>query len=158
MRSERLVTEEGVIGRHRGFEALGVHASLRESALFRALTRIPDTRDIAQNVAEPASEHIALVFRHLQRLLDAVREPVAGEAEIWEHLTINSLQTGLDSLCTLSRTHGALPFQRLYFLFKLVVDSCLLAIAGKPPRHDYLRDADREDDKRNQPYHEIRHG
>ena len=50
-----------------------------------AFTLVTHAGDATQDVAEPAAEDIALVFGHLQGLLDAVREAVAGEAKGWEH-------------------------------------------------------------------------
>ena len=85
MWGKRLPSEEGTIVGDRGFKAFGIDTFLREPALFRALIRIADAGDAAEDIAKCTPEDVAFVSGHLQGLLDGVGEAVVGEVEVWEH-------------------------------------------------------------------------
>ena len=85
MRCEGLSTEHRAVVGDWGFKAFGVDASVLELALLFALLLTADTRDVPQDVSEPAAEDVAFVVWHLQRFLDGVGEAVLCEVEVLKH-------------------------------------------------------------------------
>ena len=61
--------------------------------MFFALSVLPDTRHVSEDISEPATEDVAFVGRHLERFLDSIGEAISGETEVWEHGILYWLST-----------------------------------------------------------------